>query len=81
MKDFLLKIWNKVKQYRAVIIMYLMMLVVSVVSDIVFGGFNIIKYTAYALLLVILVIVMIVYKDKIKETIDKVENKIDNTIN
>ena len=88
MKNFLIKIWGKIKQYRAVIIMYLMMLVVSIVSDIMFGGFNIIKYIAYAVLLAILVIVMVVYrvcvplgKDKIKQAIDDVENKLDNKLN
>ncbi|WP_052768076.1 hypothetical protein [Brachyspira hyodysenteriae] len=81
MKNFLIKIWNKIKQYRAVIIMYLMMLAVSIVSDIMFGGFNIIKYIAYAVLLTILVIVMVVYKDKIKQAIDDVENKVDNKLN
>lgn len=81
MKNFLIKIWSKIKQYRAVIIMYLMMLAVSIVSDIMFGGFNIIKYIAYAVLLTILVIVMVVYKDKIKQAIDDVENKVDNKLN
>ncbi|HJH55808.1 MAG TPA: hypothetical protein K8V77_06985 [Brachyspira hyodysenteriae] len=81
MKNFLIKIWNKIKQYRAVIIMYLMMLAVSIVSDIMFGGFNIIKYIAYAVLLTILVIVMVVYKDKIKQAIDDVENKVDSKLN
>ncbi|MEI0496622.1 hypothetical protein R4J09_14620 [Brachyspira intermedia] len=81
MKNFLSKIWSKIKQYRAVIIMYLMMLAVSIVSDIMFGGFNIIKYIAYAVLLTILVIVMVVYKDKIKQAIDDVENKVDNKLN
>lgn len=81
MKNFLITIWGKIKQYRAVIIMYLMMLAVSIVSDIMFGGFNIIKYIAYAVLLTILVIVMVVYKDKIKQAIDDVENKVDNKLN
>lgn len=95
MKNFLITIWGKIKQYRAVIIMYLMpigtysvMLAVSIVSDIMFGGFNIIKYIAYAVLLAILVIVMVVYrvcvplgKDKIKQAIDDVENKLDNKLN
>lgn len=81
MKNFLIKIWSKIKQYRAVIIMYLMMLAVSIVSDIMFGGFNIIKYIAYAVLLTILVIVMVIYKDKIKQAIDDVENKVDNKLN
>ena len=80
MKKILIAIWNKIKQYRAVIVMYAMMLVVSIVSDIMFGGFNIIKYIAYAVLLAILVIVMVVYKDKIKQAIDDVENKVDNKI-
>lgn len=81
MKNFLIKILGKIKQYRAVIVMYAMMLVVSIVSDIMFGGFNIIKYIAYAVLLAILVIVMVVYKDKIKQAIDDVENKVDNKLN
>lgn len=81
MKNFLKKILGKIKQYRAVIVMYAMMLVVSIVSDIMFGGFNIIKYIAYAVLLAILVIVMVVYKDKIKQAIDDVENKVDNKLN
>ena len=81
MKKLFKKIWDRIKQYKAVIIMYLMMLIVSIISDIVFGGFNIIKYIAYAVLLAILVIVMIVYKDKIKQTIDDIENKVDNKLN
>ena len=81
MKNFLKKILGKIKQYRAVIVMYAMMLVVSIVSDIMFGGFNIIKYIAYAVLLAILVIIMVVYKDKIKEAIDDVENKVNDKLN
>ena len=88
MINFFKKIWDKIKQYRAVIIMYLMpigtysvMLAVSITSDVIFGGFNIIKYIAYAVLLAILVIIMIVYKDKIKQAIDDVENKVDNKLN
>lgn len=81
MKNFLIKIWGKIKQYRAVIVMYLMMLAVSITSDVIFGGFNIIKYIAYAVLLAILVIIMVVYKDKIKQAIDDVENKVDNKLN
>lgn len=81
MINFFKKIWDKIKQYRAVIIMYLMMLAVSITSDVIFGGFNIIKYIAYAVLLAILVIIMVVYKDKIKQAIDDVENKVDNKLN
>ena len=81
MKNFLKKILGKIKQYRAVIVMYAMMLVVSIVSDIMFGGFNIIKYIAYAVLLFILVVIMVVYKDKIKQAIDDVENKVENKLN
>ena len=80
MKNFLKKILGKIKQYSAVIVMYAMMLVVSIVSDIMFGGFNIIKYIAYAVLLFILVIIMVVYKDKIKEVIDDVENKVNDNL-
>lgn len=80
MKNFLKKILGKIKQYRAVIVMYAMMLVVSIVSDIMFGGFNIIKYIAYAVLLFILVVIMVVYKDKIKEVIDDVENKVNDKL-
>ena len=60
--------------------MYAMMLVVSIVSDIMFGGFNIIKYIAYAVLLFILVVIMVVYKDKIKEVIDDVVNKVNDKL-
>lgn len=81
MINFFKKILDKIKQYRAVIVMYAMMLVVSITSDVIFGCFNIIKYIAYAVLLAILVIIMVVYKDKIKQAIDDVENKVDNKLN
>lgn len=80
MKDLLKKIWEKIKEYKATIIMYLMMLVVSVVCDVIFSGFNIFKYGAYAIVLIVLVIVMIKYKAKIKEVINDVENSIDNKL-
>ncbi|AEM20701.1 hypothetical protein Bint_0065 [Brachyspira intermedia PWS/A] len=80
-KKIISEIWEKIKKYRAAIIMYLVMLAVSIVSDIFFGGFNILKYISYAVLLTIFIIIMIIYKDKIKETIDNLEDKIDSCIN
>lgn len=94
-KKIISEIWEKIKKYRAAIIMYLVMLAVSIVSDIFFGGFNILKYISYAVLLTIFIIIMIIYhacvpagKDKIKETIatggqssDHLEDKIDSSIN
>ena len=75
-KKIISEILEKIKKYRAAIIMYLVMLAVSIVSDIFFGGFNILKYISYAVLLTIFIIIMIIYhacvpagKDKIKETI------------
>ena len=75
-KKIISEIWEKIKKYRAAVIMYLVMLAVSIVSDIFFGGFNILKYISYAVLLTIFIIIMIIYhacvpagKDKIKETI------------
>ena len=38
-KKIISEIWEKIKKYRAAIIMYLVMLAVSIVSDIFFGGF------------------------------------------
>ena len=94
-KKIISEIWEKIKKYRAAVIMYLVMLAVSIVSDIFFGGFNILKYISYAVLLAIFIIIMIIYhacvpagKDKIKETIatggqssDNLEDKIDSSIN
>lgn len=75
-KKIISEIWEKIKKYRAAVIMYLVMFAVSIVSDIFFGGFNILKYISYAVLLTIFIIIMIIYhacvpagKDKIKETI------------
>lgn len=75
-KKIISEILEKIKKYRAAVIMYLVMLAVSIVSDIFFGGFNILKYISYAVLLTIFIIIMIIYhacvpagKDKIKETI------------
>uniref|UniRef100_UPI003EE5EFB2 hypothetical protein n=1 Tax=Brachyspira catarrhinii TaxID=2528966 RepID=UPI003EE5EFB2 len=80
-KKIISEILEKIKKYRAAVIMYLVMLAVSIVSDIFFGGFNILKYISYAVLLTIFIIIMIIYKDKIKETIDHLEDKIDSSIN
>lgn len=87
-KKIISEIWEKIKKYRAAVIIYLVMLAVSIVSDIFFGGFNILKYISYAVLLTIFIIIMIVYhacfpagKDKIKQAIDDIENKIDSSIN
>lgn len=80
-KKIISEILEKIKKYRTAVIMYLVMLAVSIVSDIFFGDFNILKYISYAVLLTIFIIIMIIYKDKIKETIDHLEDKIDSSIN
>lgn len=48
MKNFLKKICYKIKQYRLVIIMFLIILALNIISDGVFGGFDTIKYIAYS---------------------------------
>lgn len=72
-KDFLKKVWEKIKQYKAIIIMYIITIPVGIVSDILFGSFNIIKYIVYAILLIAIIIVMIIYKDKIKNSLYEIE--------
>lgn len=80
MKEFFSKVWERIKKHKKAIILYIVMVVVSVVSDIIFGGFNIFKYIAYGVLMVIAFVVMIKYKDQISNIVDKVENKVDETL-
>lgn len=81
MKKFFSKVWERIKKHRKAIVLYIVMVAVSVVSDIVFGGFNIFKYIAYGVLMVIAFIVMIKYKDQISNIVDKVEDKVDENLN
>ena len=81
MKEFFSKVWERIKKHRKAIVLYIVMVAVSVVSDIVFGGFNIFKYIAYGVLMVIAFVVMIKYKDQISNIVDKVEDKVDENLN
>lgn len=73
--NVLKKIWDKVKEYKAGIIIYFIMLAVSIGTDMFMGGFNPPKYTAYAVLFIVLIAVMIFYKQKIKNALDQaIEN-------
>lgn len=69
------------KKYKITIIMYFTLLSVSIVSDLIFGGFNIAKYIIYALVLIIIIALLKKYKEKIKEIIKDIEMDIDNKIN
>ena len=80
MKTFFSKVWERIKKHKKAIVLYIVMVAVSVISDIIFGGFNIFKYIAYGVLMVIAFIVMIKYKDQISNIVDKVENKVDETL-
>ena len=80
MKTFFFFFWERIKKHRKAIVLYIVMVAVSVVSDIFFGGFNIFKYIAYGVLMVIAFVVMIKYKDQISNIVDKVENKVDETL-
>lgn len=81
MKEFFSKVWERIKKHKKAIVLYVVMVLVSVVSDIFFGGFNIFKYIVYGILMIIAFIVMIKYKDKITEIVDKVEDKVDENLN
>lgn len=81
MKEFFSKVWERIKKHKKAIVLYVVMIAISVVSDIIFGGFNIFKYIAYGILMVIAFIVMIKYKDQISNIVDKVEEKIDENLN
>lgn len=73
--NILNKIWNKIKEYKTSIIIYFIMLTISIGLDIVMGGFNSIKYIAYAILFIVLITIMIVYKQQIKNAVDQaIEN-------
>lgn len=80
MKEFFSKVWERIKKHKKAIVLYIVMIAVSVVSDIIFGGFNIFKYIAYGVLMIIAFVVMIKYKDQISNIVDKVENKVDETL-
>lgn len=81
MKEFFLKVWERIKKHKKAIILYLTMVVITIISDIIFEGFNLFKYIAYGILMIIAFIVMIKYKDQISNIVDKVEEKIDENLN
>lgn len=46
-KDLLLKIWDKIKNYKIIIIMYVIMSFLGLILDIIFVNFNIMKCIVY----------------------------------
>ena len=46
-KDLLLKIWDKIKNYKIIIIMYVIMFFLGLILDIIFVNFNIMKCIVY----------------------------------
>lgn len=76
MKEFFSKVWERIKKHKKAIILYLTMVIITIISDIIFGGFNPFKYIAYSILMVIAFVIMIKYKDKIVEIVDKVEENL-----
>lgn len=61
-KDLLLKIWDKIKNYKIIIIMYVIMSFLGLILDIIFVNFNIIKCIVYIILFVIFIIFIIFNK-------------------
>lgn len=80
MKEFFSKVWERIKKHKKAIVLYLTMVVITIISDIIFGGFNPFKYIAYSILMIIAFVIMIKYKDKIVEIVDKVEDKVDENL-
>ena len=81
MKAFLLKVWEKIKDERGLLFIYALSVAVTIISDVIFGGFNIFKYIAYIALTIGLIAVLIIYKDKIAQAVDTVVDKVDEKIN
>lgn len=80
MKEFFSKVWERIKKHKKAIVLYLTMVVITIISDIIFGGFNLFKYIAYSILTIIAFVIMIKYKDKIIEIVDKVEDKVNENL-
>ena len=66
-KDLLLKIWDKIKNYKIIIIMYVIMFFLGLILDIIFVNFNIIKCIVYIILFAAFIIFIIFNKVIIKK--------------
>lgn len=61
-KDLLLKIWDKIKNYKIIIIMYVIMSFLGLILDIIFVNFNIMKCIVYVILFAAFIIFIIFNK-------------------
>ena len=61
-KDLLLKIWDKIKNYKIIIIMYVIMSFLGLILDIIFLNFNIMKCIVYVILFAAFIIFIIFNK-------------------
>ena len=66
-KDLLLKIWDKIKNYKIIIIMYVIMFFLGLILDIIFVNFNIMKCIVYVILFAAFIIFIIFNKVIIKK--------------
>ena len=66
-KDLLLKIWDKIKNYKIIMIMYVIMFFLGLILDMIFVNFNIIKCIVYVILFVIFIIFILFNKVIIKK--------------
>ncbi|MEI0478224.1 hypothetical protein [Brachyspira pulli] len=66
-KDLLLKIWDKIKNYKIIIIMYVIMSFLGLILDIIFVNFNIMKCIVYVILFAAFIIFIIFNKVIIKK--------------
>lgn len=66
-KDLLLKIWDKIKNYKIIIIMYVIMSFLGLILDIIFLNFNIMKCIVYVILFAAFIIFIIFNKVIIKK--------------
>lgn len=66
-KDLLLKIWDKIKNYKIIIIMYVIMSFLGLILDMIFVNFNIIKCIVYVILFAAFIIFIIFNKVIIKK--------------
>lgn len=66
-KDLLLKIWDKIKNYKIIMIMYVIMSFLGLILDIIFVNFNIMKCIVYVILFAAFIIFIIFNKVIIKK--------------
>ena len=65
--DLLLKIWDKIKNYKIIIIMYVIMSFLGLILDMIFVNFNIMKCIVYVILFAAFIIFIIFNKVIIKK--------------